>query len=142
MQGAGRKPVWQEWQRDFGDKAYLRLLTALYAWLYICAPGLPLRRTRTRARPISTTRTARPLRPNVRPLELERLAAVELGRVAPGRAVAVRSTHYVEVGGDTGLTVQIRPARAVDLHPHVHEGLCVREREGGSDGGVEGCFAV
>ena len=43
-------------------------------------------------------RASLPLAAHVRPLELERLAAVELYRVAPGRLVALRSAQRVEVG--------------------------------------------
>ena len=75
-----------------------------------------LRLARSAARPLR-------LRPHVRRLELERLAAVELDRVAPGRGVF--AVHRVEVGGDAALAVHVRPARTVDLHPLVHEGLCV-----------------
>ena len=69
---------------------------------------------------------ARPLRSHVRPLELERLAAVELDRVAPVALVLVP----VEVGGDAALSVHVRAARAVDLHPLVHEGSDLRACEG------------
>ena len=90
----------------------------------LVAPAPPLlalallRLARSAARPLR-------LRPHVRPLELERLAAVEHDRVAPGRGI-FRSAYRVEVGGDAALAVQVRPARAVDLHPLVHEGGVLR----------------
>ena len=76
-----------------------------------------LRLARSAARPLW-------LRPHVRQLELERLAAVELDRVAP--ASAVWSAHRMEVGGDAALAVHVSAARAVDLHPLVHEGGVLR----------------
>ena len=72
----------------------------------------------------TATSSAGSLNPHVRRLDLERLAAVELDRVAPGRAVW--SAHRVEVGGDAALAVHVRPACAVDLHPLVHEGGVLR----------------
>ena len=56
---------------------------------------------------------------DIRRLDLERLAAIELDRVARFALVFVES---VEISCDTALPIQVRPARAADLHPLVHEG--------------------
>jgi len=73
-------------------------------------------------------RAARPLRPHARRLDLERLAAVELDRLA---ALALALVP-VEVSGDAALAVQVRAAGAVDLHPLVHEGGALRACEDGA----------
>ena len=79
---------------------------------------LALRLARARAR----ATTACPPGAHVRRLDLDRLAAVELHRVAPLAPVLLVP---VEVDGDAALPVHVRAARAVDLHPLVHEGLQV-----------------
>mmetsp|Transcript_34316 Transcript_34316/g.79329 ORF Transcript_34316/g.79329 Transcript_34316/m.79329 type:complete len:421 (+) Transcript_34316:3-1265(+) len=102
----------------------------IFAPLFL-APLLPLS---LRFRLLFPTSAARPLRPHARRLDLERLTAVELDHVAPLARVLVP----VEVGGDATLAVHVRAARAVDLHPLVHEGgnLHVRDRGEGECGSM------
>ena len=127
----GVKAGFNAHQRHLGGS--LRLPSALdsHATAMLEEDGHVLGRVRRELRRRVHRRVARAVE-QVAPLrlELDRLAAVELHRVAP---LALVLLVPVEVGGDAALAVHVGAARAVDLHPLVHEGgdLCVRGRDGG-----------
>ena len=85
-----------------------------------------------------TRASPRALSAHVRRLHFERLAAVELHRVAPLALVLLP----VEVGGDAALAVRVGAARAVDLHPLVHQGGVLYAWKGGFDGETSVKFKV